>query len=80
MKRSKRYRSFEELDRDLLLLDLQANICKEEIKMISQRTKDAFKPAEMVQSFFAIYVRRTLTEKAIDIGLNLVRSCRYRKF
>jgi len=80
MKRNKRYKSFEELDRDLLLLDLQADICKEEIRLISHKTKKAFKPAEMVQSFFSVYVRRTLTEKAIDLGLNAVRTLLYRRY
>lgn len=79
MKRNKRYTSFEELDRDLLLLDLQADICKEEIRLFTLKAKNTFKPAEMVQSFFSIYVRRTLTEKAIDIALNTVRTLLYRR-
>ena len=80
MKINKRYRSFEDLDRDLMLLDLQADICKEEIRLVTQKTRNAFKPGEMVQSFFSGYVRRTLTEKAIDVALNLVRTWRYRRY
>ncbi|HLS11590.1 MAG TPA: DUF6327 family protein [Flavobacteriaceae bacterium] len=79
MKRNKRYTSFEELDRDLMLLDLQADICKEEIRLASQKTKNAFQPGQMIQSFFSGYVRRTLTEKAIDLGLNVVRTFLYRR-
>lgn len=79
MKRNKRYTSFEELDRDLMLLDLQADICKEEIRLASQKAKKAFQPGQMVQSFFSGYVRRTLTEKAIDLGLNVVRTFLYRR-
>ena len=63
-----------------MLLDLQADICKEEIRLVTQKTKNAFKPAEMVGSFFSGYVRRTLTEKAIDVALNLVRTWRYRRY
>lgn len=80
MRINKRYKSFEELDRDLMLLKLQADVCREEIRMVSQRTKNAFRPAEMTRTFVSSYVRRTLTSRAIDIALNLVRTWRYRKY
>lgn len=78
--RSKHYTSMKELDHDLILLKLQANICKEEIRLASNRAKTSFNPVELGKDLFVNQIRRSLTDKAIDLALGLIRSWRYRNF
>jgi len=80
MEINKRYTSFDEIDKDLMLLKLKADICKEEIRIASKKIKKSFKPVEITQDLVSTYVRQNLTSKAIDIALNIVRNWRYRKY
>lgn len=78
--RSKHYTSMQELDQDLLLLKLRANISKEEIRLATNKAKASFNPSAITSDFLVNQVRRGLTNKLIDMALGLIRSWRYRNF
>lgn len=55
MKMNKVYTSFAEVDQDLMLLKLQADICKEEISIATKRVQNSLHPAELTRNFFYLY-------------------------
>lgn len=75
----KRYNSFEEIDRDLMLLKLQADICREELRLTTHRTKADLEPKQLIQSFVGGYVRENLSNKLLSLGIDLIRNLRYRR-
>ena len=80
MRIKKCYKNMQDLERDLMLLELQSNICKEEIRLASKSTQASFNPTEITKTFVFDYVRKSLSNMAIDFGLGLIRAWRYRKY
>lgn len=77
MRINKKYKSLDELNHDIVLMKLQADITKEEIRLSSLKAKHNFKPLEMTTEYLGNYVRRNLTTRVIGTALNWVRTFRY---
>lgn len=77
MRINKKYKSLDELNHDIMLMKLQADITKEEIRLIGLKARHDFKPLEMTTEYVADYVRRNLTTRVISTALNWVRTFRY---
>jgi len=62
----KEYSSFEEIDKDLEILNLQMRIDKEEIKLYYNQTKDNLSPVSIMGSFVGSIVKKALQLKIIS--------------
>ena len=61
----KQYTSFEEIDRDLKILKLQAQIDKEEIKLTIEEVKDALSPLRIVGNAVGAIMQKAIVLKAV---------------
>lgn len=77
MQINKKYKSMEELNKDLMLLKLQADICKEEIRFSSLKAKQSFRPIEMTREILSSYLRKVVLAKSLSTVLHWVRRLRY---
>lgn len=71
----KEYSSFEEIDRDLKILQLQKQIDQEEVKLASSRTKEALKPMNLLDSAACAVKKKVkeLTAVAKGVGTGLLQ-------
>lgn len=77
MRINKKYKSLEELNHDILLMKLQTNITKEEIRLIALKARHDFKPLEMTTEYLDVFVRQKLKARVISAALNWIQSFRY---
>ncbi|ADF50389.1 MAG: hypothetical protein CMP12_02500 [Zunongwangia sp.] len=61
----KQYTSFEEIDRDLKILKLQAQIDKEEIKLTIEEVKDSLSPLRIVGNTIGAIMQKAIVLKAV---------------
>ncbi len=61
----KQYTSFEEIDRDLKILKLQAQIDKEEIKLTIEEVKDSLSPLRIVGNTVGAIMQKAIVLKAV---------------
>ena len=62
----KQYTSFEEIDRDLKILKLQAQIDKEEIKLTIEEVKDSLSPLRIVGNTVGAIMQKAITNIFIN--------------
>ncbi|MCM4155001.1 DUF6327 family protein [Gramella sp. AN32] len=60
------YSSFQEIDRDLKILQLQTEIDKEELKLSFDQTKDELTPGSIIGSSFMALFEKFFLLKAVS--------------
>lgn len=65
------YKSFEQIDRDLQILNLQAKIEREEIRASVSKIKEDFSPVSMVASFVGSLTKKAILFKTVASIFNM---------
>ena len=60
------YSSFDEIDKDLKILELQTEIDKEEIKLSLDQTKEQLSPMSLIGSTVGSVIQKALILKAVS--------------